>query len=162
MRKNRRKVGRRVLGLLVVGVLVLIRLLRGGSSSGPADPPSPARRPPAASSERQGEEAVLEAFRARRSDVLVNGAGRVTKTLPDDVEGDRHQRFILELPSGHTVLVAHNIDTAPRVPLDEGDTVSFQGEYVWNGQGGVVHWTHRDRNGRHAGGWLRHDGKSYQ
>jgi hypothetical protein len=72
----------------------------------------------------------------------VRGAGVVERTLSDDNDGSRHQRFILRLASGQTLLVAHNIDLAPRVAnLRTGDTVEFSGEYEWNEKGGVVHWT---------------------
>ena len=50
----------------------------------------------------------------------------MTRTLGDDSMGDRHQRFVLELDSGQTLLIAHNIDIASRVEsLHEGDTISF-------------------------------------
>lgn len=100
-----------------------------------------------------------------RADVgeQVRGSGTVVRVLPDDNEGSRHQRFILRLSSGQTLLVAHNIDLAPRIPgLTEGDTVEFYGEYEWNDQGGVVHWTHHDPNGRQEDGWLRNEGRTYQ
>ena len=45
----------------------------------------------------------------------VSGNGVVINILSDDNEGDRHQRFILRLPSGNTILIAHNIDRAPRI-----------------------------------------------
>ena len=65
--------------------------------------------------------------------------------------------------AGQTVLISHNIDRAPRIDsLRVGDRVEFQGEYEWNPQGGVVHWTHHDPAGRHAGGWLKHEGKTYR
>lgn len=93
----------------------------------------------------------------------ISGVGRVLQLLPDDQEGKRHQRFILALPSGQTLLVAHNIDLAPRLASAKvGDTVEFSGVYEWNAKGGVVHWTHRDPAGRHGGGWLRHAGRVYQ
>jgi hypothetical protein len=100
---------------------------------------------------------------AQASGTQVEGSGVVTRILSDDDEGSRHQRFILRLPSGQTVLIAHNIDLAPRVEgLQEGDTVAFNGEFVWNAKGGVVHWTHRDPSGRHAAGWLKHQGQVVQ
>ena len=37
------------------------------------------------------------------------------ETLPDDNKGTRHQRFILKLSSGQTLLVAHNIDLADKI-----------------------------------------------
>ena len=89
------------------------------------------------------------------------GAGE--KVLKDDTEGSRHQRFILDIGAGKTVLVAHNIDLAPRLPdLQTADNVAFCGQYETNARGGVIHWTHRDPGGRHADGWLELRGKRYQ
>ena len=105
--------------------------------------------------------ALVRAIREQARDVDVQGRGRVSKLLPDDNDGSRHQRFVLRLDDGVTVLVAHNIDVAPRVALAIGDEVEFRGEYVWNAKGGVVHWTHRDPRGAHVGGWLRHAGRTY-
>ena len=107
---------------------------------------------------------VLEqAYDNRQSDVQVRGAGEVIKVLADDNDGSRHQRFILKLESGLTLLVAHNIDLAPRIPsLRAGDAVEFFGEYEWNPRGGVIHWTHHDPQGRHVAGWLKHRGNTYQ
>lgn len=103
------------------------------------------------------------AYQNRQSDVQVEGSGRVMRLLADDNKGSRHQRFLLALPSGQTLLIAHNIDLAPRIDgLKMGDTVAFYGEYEWNKKGGVVHWTHHDPKGRHPGGWLKHNGRIYQ
>ena len=106
---------------------------------------------------------VGRAFKSKTSNVQVEDEGVVARILADDLEGSRHQRFILRLASGQTVLIAHNIDIAPRVAgLREGDSVRFYGEYVWNERGGTVHWTHRDPQGRHTAGWLKHNGRTYQ
>lgn len=106
---------------------------------------------------------VANAFANRRSDFLVEGQGEVVRVLGDDLDGDRHQRFILRLNSGQTILIAHNIDLAPRLPqLRAGDFVEFFGEYEWNEQGGVIHWTHHDPQGRHQAGWLKYRGVTYQ
>lgn len=100
---------------------------------------------------------------ADASNTQVRGAGVVSRLLPDDNDGSRHQRFIIRLQSGQTLLVAHNIDLAPRVvDLKEGDIVEYNGEYEWNPKGGVVHWTHQDPAGRHVAGWLKHDGRLFQ
>jgi hypothetical protein len=107
--------------------------------------------------------AIAEAYRTRRSDVQVRGEGIVTKLLRDDLDGSRHQRFLLRLANNQTLLVAHNIDLAPRIDnLRKGDKVGFYGEYEWNNQGGVLHWTHRDPGGRHVDGWLKHQGRTYR
>jgi len=106
---------------------------------------------------------LASAFESRQSGVPVAGNGIVIKVLPDDNDGNRHQRFILRLSSGQTLVIAHNIDLAPRLrALKEGDAVAFNGQYEWNPQGGAVHWTHRDPKGRHPDGWLKHRGQTYQ
>jgi len=93
---------------------------------------------------------IAEAFRNGRSNVQLGGEGRVARILPDDNNGSRHQKFLLELESGHTLLIAHNIDLAPRVEsLREGEVIGFYGEYEWNQKGGVIHWTHHDPKGVH-------------
>jgi hypothetical protein len=107
--------------------------------------------------------AIEQAIEQRRSDVQLTVVGTVKKILNDDNEGSRHQRILVELPSGHTVLVAHNIDLAARVPdLQPGDAIELHGEYVWNDRGGVMHWTHHDPAGRHAAGWIKHGNRTYQ
>lgn len=121
--------------------------------------PQPAPTP-AAPIATQSADAPLAADRATRE---ITGHGTVIRLLRDDTNGDRHQRILLRLPDGGTLLVAHNIDLAARVaPLALGDTLEFHGEYIWNDKGGVVHWTHRDPAGRHAAGWVRHAGRTFQ
>ena len=110
-----------------------------------------------------GGRSLATAYEHRQSNIQVSGSGRVVRMLADDNNGSRHQKFIIRLASGQTVLVAHNIDLAPRIDgLREGDTVEFFGEYEWNAKGGVVHWTHHDPNGYHESGWVRHKGRVYQ
>ena len=110
------------------------------------------------------EDALLaNLFNTSQSNVQVKGSGTVIKMLADDLEGDRHQRFILELASGQTLLVAHNIDLAPKIlNLFVNDSIRFFGEYEWNDKGGVIHWTHDDPSGIHENGWLLHQGIYYQ
>lgn len=106
---------------------------------------------------------LQSAYKNHQSNVQVKGSGTVIRLLKDDNKGSRHQKFILKLSSGQTILIAHNIDLAPRInSISKGDVVQFYGEYEWNNKGGVVHWTHHDPNGRHVGGWLKHNGSTYQ
>lgn len=109
------------------------------------------------------DSSFARAFADRASNLELEGHGTVSELLTDDTNGARHQRFIVRLDSGQTLLVTHNIDSAPRVSaLRVGDTVSFKGEYEWNAQGGLMHWTHNDPTGSHTTGWIRHDGRTYQ
>ena len=105
---------------------------------------------------------VQQAYLQQASGVLVEETGIVDRLLEDDLEGSRHQRFVVRLPDDHTVLIAHNIDLAPRVPLNTGDPVRFFGEFEWNPRGGVVHWTHKDPQKRRPGGWIDHGGARYE
>ena len=136
-------------------------LITGRASSNAAERRGSATQRRAARS--VADDAIGRAFASQASDIQVEGEGTVIRLLADDLNGSRHQRFILQLASGQTLLISHNIDLAPRLDaLEVGDSVRFSGEYVWNEKGGLIHWTHRDPRGRHAGGWLIHNGKTYQ
>lgn len=103
------------------------------------------------------------AFKKKKSDIQVRAYGSVLKLLADDNKGSRHQRFLVKLSNEQTLLIAHNIDLAPKITsLKQGDRIEFYGEYEWNSKGGVVHWTHKDPKNKHKHGWLKHQGKIYQ
>lgn len=124
---------------------------------------SPSSTPAGQVSQQSSDADIARAFEQRLTAYQVQGAGTVERVLSDDNDGSRHQRFVLRLGSGQSLLVAHNIDLAPRIAsLEPGDDVSFYGEYEWNDRGGVIHWTHHDPQGIHVGGWLEHNGQRYQ
>lgn len=137
---------------------------RGTQALGTTTVPQGAEHAPIADvSDTQTDHIIQQAFQQQRSDVAVQGQAVVKKVLPDDNDGSRHQRFIIQLSHGQTVLVAHNIDLAPRVEnLQAGQQIGFKGDYEYNPRGGVIHWTHHDPQGRHADGWLQYQGKIYQ
>ena len=96
---RRRRSPARVLLIVVVAVAVYVARqddAPGGSTSrlvGTAAPQAGA-----------GTAQVQELFASRTSGEMVLVEGRVERTLRDDNEGSRHQRFILELAGGHTLL----------------------------------------------------------
>lgn len=103
---------------------------------------------------------IEQLFKSRKSGQDVTISAEVIKTLLDDNDGSRHQRFIVK--SGiHSVLIAHNIDIASRVPVGTGDFLEIKGVYEWNEKGGVIHWTHRDLNQKRPGGWIIYNNKKY-
>jgi len=106
---------------------------------------------------------IAELHRKKRSDVIITDAGVIVHVLPDDNEGSRHQRFLVEVDhTDVTIKIAHNIDLAPRVPAREGDRLLFKGEYEYNDLGGAVHWTHHDPKKWREGGWIEHEGQRYE
>ncbi|MDO9164430.1 MAG: DUF3465 domain-containing protein [Methylococcaceae bacterium] len=112
---------------------------------------------------QDSEQLLAEAYKTQRSDFQVQGTASIVKLLADDNNGSRHQRFLVRLNSGQTLLIAHNTSLAARIDdLKEGDSVEFYGEYEWNNKGGVIHWTHRDPKGHHVSGWIKHSGRIYQ
>ena len=105
---------------------------------------------------------IEEAIANQQSDVQVEAYGTIVKVLPDDTVGSQHQRLLVKLDSGNVVLIAHNIDLAPRVEnLQKGEKIRFYGEFEWNDKGGVVHWTHHDPRNKHPAGWIEYRGKKY-
>jgi hypothetical protein len=99
----------------------------------------------------------------RDSGVEVTVKGNITKILSDDTVGGKRQRFIIQMLNGQTILITHNIDIAPRVVgITIGSRVYVQGEYIWNNQGGIIHWTHHDPAGVHKNGWIVFGDNKYQ
>lgn len=176
----------RILGMLGLLAIAWLAQELGWTRSAPSFPPS-VERPPIAETrpgipprDRSGEgrpadasrgrpesesarpeagaRRVARAFEARESGFMVTLHGRVDRLLADDRDGSRHQRFLLRLENGPTLLVAHNIDLADRAPVEVGDRVRLRGQYEWNERGGVLHWTHHDPDGSHPEGWIEVDG----
>ena len=153
----------------VIGIYLVVRVARH-----PTTPTSPAPRAVGATAapalpretstpSLSDNAAIARAFANHARDVRVDGSGSVSRVLSDDNQGERHQRFLVLLPTGQSILIVHNIDIAPRVDnLRVGDEIEFEGEYVWNDRGGLVHWTHHDPSSRHRPGWVKHAGHVYQ
>lgn len=164
--------------LIALGIIVtllaippIIAVLPGDRVESPA--PAPAQEtnvapPPETPPQPQvqlgaTDQRLQQAFHNREFDLQIQGSAVVYRILEDDLDGSRHQKFLLRTSTGQSILVAHNIDLAPRIPnLSVGDTVEFYGEYEYNDKGGVIHWTHHDPKRRHVGGWLHHKGYTYQ
>ncbi|MEN8206595.1 MAG: DUF3465 domain-containing protein [Pseudomonadota bacterium] len=141
MNRKRFLPGNRLLPLLIVAGLVIYQYYHVGNETVDAGL-------------QTGGDVVEQAFAAQRSGLWLETSGRVIRVLRDDNEGARHQKFILELDGGHSVLVAHNIDLARRIPAREGLSLTVRGRYEWNDRGGAIHWTHHDPDGREQGGWI--------
>ena len=146
----------------VLAAFVLIgALFAGGCKASGVDTDSSTLWQPPPGLPGEGTSPVL-AFGLRADDVWVVGGGTIERLLRDDTKAPRHQRFVVRMSSDLTILFAHNIDLAPRVPLKRGDRIHFRGKYVWSKQGGTVHWTHRDKRDKKAGGWIIWKGQNFR
>ena len=149
--------------ILVAVVIAAFSIYEGMQQKSTTSPSQGASSKNTSSKNHKTSGSLQAAFNSKKSDFQIQDAGVIVKVLPDDLKGSRHQKFILKSRSGATVLIAHNIDLAPKIKtLREGDRLEFFGEYEWNPRGGVVHWTHHDPKGYHVSGWLKHNGKTYQ
>jgi Protein of unknown function (DUF3465) len=154
---------KKIVALLLVLVAATIYIARTQPpASPPAVDPHATTAPTTSRLSPARDASVTRAYENQARDVRVEGSGTVERVLSDDTEGSRHERIIVRLPTGQTILIAHNIDLAPRVPATAGQEIEFSGEYVWNNKGGIVHWTHHDPSGRHEAGWIRYKGETYQ
>jgi hypothetical protein len=118
---------------------------------------------PAATGIAADNAAVKAAFERHAENVELTASGAVDRILSDqDGPSGPHERFIVRLPDvAMTVLVEHNLSIAPRVPVAVGEAVLIHGEYVWNAQGGLMHFTHHDPDRSHEGGYIVYAGKRY-
>lgn len=150
--------------MVVVGAVVLGRLDWGppaARQAPAADLPAPTA--PERVTTDSGAEAARQAFAEQARGRQLEVTGTVVRTLADDRDGSPHQRFIIRTEAGQTLLVAHNLDLAPRLDgLQTGDTVRIYGEFEWNPQGGVMHWTHHDPRGVHPAGYIDWRGRRFQ
>ena len=110
-----------------------------------------------------GNASVERAFAQHLSGVEVTAEGSVTRLLSDDTgPSGTHQRFIVQVKgSAQTLLIDNNVDIGKRVPVASGDDVAVHGEYVWNDQGGLIHFTHHDPAHTHEDGWIELKGIRY-
>lgn len=106
---------------------------------------------------------VQRAFAEHLSAIQVTAEGTVTRLLADDTgPSGTHQRFILQVNgSSQTLLIDNNVDIGKRVPVAIGVDVTVHGEYVWNEQGGLIHFTHHDPAHTHEDGWIDVKGVRY-
>lgn len=112
--------------------------------------------------QQQAIDRIKKAKNDTNAQFWVGFNGKIVQKLKDDNSGSRHQKFLISPTNGITLLVAHNIDLAQRVPINKGDTISLYGRYEWNSRGGVIHWTHHDPKGKKKGGWIKANGKVYR
>jgi hypothetical protein len=72
-----------------------------------------------------------------------------------------HEAFDVSTSQGPAEVV-DNVAIAPRIPVQPGDRIEVRGRLVHDPvRVPVVHWTHHDPQGVHAGGFIRFRGRTY-
>ena len=85
----------------------------------------------------------------------------VVRVLPDDAEDVPHQKWIIQAPSGHTLLFTNNLKLCQRLTIKKGVRVHLGGEFRWTEKGGLIHWTHADPFKIRRDGYVRIENKNY-
>lgn len=107
-------------------------------------------------------ERLLDTFEQGRTGVWVSGHGTVAQLIGDEtIAGVAHQRMTVTVNGSLDLIVRHSTQNSGRVPVEPGDTIAFQGRYEWSGRGGLIGLTHHDPEQPGEGGWIRHDGTTY-
>ncbi|MGB6062223.1 MAG: DUF3465 domain-containing protein [Candidatus Aquilonibacter sp.] len=108
---------------------------------------------------------ICALYASGSSDAEVVAQGTVLTVLGtrNGPSGD-HEGFLLKLTQQCDLMlrVETNVDITGPVPLRPGETVTVKGQFEDDASGGVIHWTHHDPSGRHAGGYVLAGGKYYE
>jgi hypothetical protein len=108
---------------------------------------------------------------APKTEVTVQA--KVDKILPDfdnPRNGLVHEQFLIKMSDGTDVFVAHDLNYAPRVPLQVGEDIKLKGEWIPTNENhggvdtiGVLHWTHHSEDEhRHQSGYIEAGGQHYE
>jgi len=108
-----------------------------------------------------GYGAVEKAYLNQQSGAMVEVSGQVTRILTDDKDDLQHQKFVIRLQNGQSLLVVHNTVDAEQVPIVIHNEVTVRGEYSWTEPGGLIHWTRRDHSAERRHGWIEYQGRKY-
>ncbi|MBT3812364.1 MAG: DUF3465 domain-containing protein, partial [Gammaproteobacteria bacterium] len=103
---------KKLLILLIAGVLFAVEAYQQQDISAPEDILQDFETTKKAATDNI---ALKRAYKQEQSDLQVQSSSIVVKSVRDDLKGSRHQKFILWVAPGLTVLGAHNIDLAPTI-----------------------------------------------
>lgn len=100
-------------------------------------------------------------FARHASGAWLTVSGGVQRVLPDSTGRLRHQRFILGCATGFTLLIVNDVSIGTRAPVTAGAHVVVRGQYEWDSEGGLLHFTHHAEGGG-TGGWILLGSQVYQ
>lgn len=106
--------------------------------------------------------ALVAAVNSRHNQNYIEAGNLVvTRILPDDTHGLPHQKWEARLSNGKTITVVYNSDMGDKVPVEIGKSFGVGGQFIWTGNGGLVHWVHDDPKKRRPDGYVYVDGVVY-
>lgn len=108
-----------------------------------------------------GIKTVARAYTTKKSGVMAEVEGVVTRILMDDNDGSRQQQFVINLQNGQMILIKHSADHSNRIPLAVKDVVAVKGTYYWSEAGGIIRWTSDEAGSGYEPGWVEHEGARY-
>lgn len=108
-----------------------------------------------------GVHIVEKAYYEKQSDLMVEVAGEVVRTVQPGEGNEGHQEFQMRLPNGQLLLVVRNTSDGSRIPVEVNDMVTVRGEYQWSELGGIIHDAQRDYSLDRRHGWIELDGERY-
>lgn len=100
-------------------------------------------------------------FIRHESGQWITVAGRFDRRYPDANGRLTHQRFVMSCANGLHLLVVNDVSIGMRVPFVRLARVVVRGQYEWDSQGGLLHFTHRSDSGG-VGGWILVKSHIYQ
>lgn len=106
---------------------------------------------------------LVRAVRSQKAQFYIEAGNLVvTKLLPDDRNGLKHQKWEARLSNGEVIQVVYNSDMGDRVPVKIGDKFGVGGQFVWGRQRmGVMHWLHEDKREKRPDGYVFFNGTVY-
>jgi hypothetical protein len=104
---------------------------------------------------------AADMFKRHQSAQWVTLSGVIQRRLNDTYGRFQHQRFILGCAKGLHVLVVNDVSVGQRVPIVARSRITVRGQYVWDSQGGLVHFTHH-ADGGETSGWILFGSHIYQ
>lgn len=110
----------------------------------------------------QNDADLVLAVSSHRNQFYVEGSNLVViKILPDDTSGLPHQKWQARLSNGSIITVVYNSDMGARVPIQIGSIFGVGGQFIWTGNGGLVHWVHDDPKKTRPDGYVYFNGVVY-
>jgi hypothetical protein len=107
---------------------------------------------------------ICRAYTQQASRKEVIAQGTIVDVLGEsEGRGGEHEGYLLKLDGDCDLLlrVETNLSITGPIPIRRREQVIVKGEYEYDAEGGVLHWTHHDPSARHVAGYVVIDNHTY-